>query len=154
MSDSLKILCPKCHSSNVQLSFEQENKLRLAFDCQQCSNRFFADENLKVKDNNLKNDNINFNVTVEFNPGNTSELDQKIIELVQKGNYLKAVKFYQDEKKTSLKDAKTYVDELTGYQENKQTTDYDIFGFVDKPFFILRMFIIAALICLFAYFFW
>jgi len=51
-------------------------------------------------------------------------------------------------------DAKTYVDELTGYQENKQTKEYDIFGFVDKPFFILRMYIIAALICLFAYFFY
>ena len=112
MQETINIKCPQCDSSNIQVNIEKDG--RLAFDCQQCSNRFFADEDLKVKGFNLKDESIKFNVTVEFNTGNTSELDQKIIELVQKGNYLKAVKFYQEHKKSSLKDAKTYVDELIG----------------------------------------
>jgi len=85
MQETINIKCPQCDSSNIQVNIEKDG--RLVFDCQQCSNRFFADEDLKVKGFNLKDESIKFNVTVEFNTGNTSELDQKIIELVQKGNY-------------------------------------------------------------------
>ena len=149
MQKTINIKCPQCDSSNVQVNIEKDG--RLAFDCQQCSNRFFADEDLKVKDFNLKNDNINFNVTVEFNSGNTSELDQKISELVQKGNYLKAVKFYQEEKKSSLKDAKTYVDELTGFQDKIQSSNDFV---LDKTINFVSgcgIWIVAGLICLLAY---
>jgi hypothetical protein len=148
MQETINIKCPQCKSSNIQVNIEKDG--RLVFDCLDCKNHFFSSENLKMKTSNTNEFKVNFSISVDSS-NETSELDQRIIELVQKGNYYKAVKFYQEQKKSSLVDAKTYVDELTGYQENKQTTDYDIFGFVDKPFFILRMFIIAALICLFAY---
>jgi len=150
MKETIDISCPQCGSSNVQVNIGENS--RLMFDCLDCKMQFFSSENLKTETSNSNEFSVNFTISVDSS-NETSELDQQIIEFVQKGNYYKAVKFYQEQNKSTLKDAKRYVDDLTGYQEKKQNTDYDIFGFVYKPFVIVRMFIIAALICLFAYFF-
>lgn len=146
MQKTINIKCPQCDSSHVQVNIEKDG--RLAFDCQQCSNRFFADEDLKVKDFNLKDDSIKFNVTVEFNSGNTSELDQKIFEFVQKGNYYKAVKFYQEQKKSSLKDAKTYVDELIGNEIPLNSDEQYLYDSMRNEYFPVGYWIFIGVVIL------
>ena len=115
MQDEIKISCPKCHSLDVKFCFEQKDKLRLAFDCQQCSNHFFATEDVKVKDFNLKTETISINISIDKPKMSDEELDAKIIQLYKGQEKIGAISLYRDQKNVSSDEAWEYVENLTKY---------------------------------------
>lgn len=117
MQDEIEIRCPKCHSLNMKFCFEQKDKLRLAFECQQCFNHFFAIEDVKVKDFNLKTGTISINISIDKPKISDEELDAKIIQFYKAHDNLSALTLYIDERNSSFDEALKHLDNLTEFIE-------------------------------------
>jgi ribosomal protein L7/L12 len=119
MQDEIEIRCPKCHSSYIKVNLEQNDKLRLAIDCQLCGHHFSTSNHYKVNDLKLKTDSVSINISIDKPKMSDEELDAKIIQLYKDIEILRAIELYKEHKNVSLIEASNYVDNLTQFIEEK-----------------------------------